>query len=75
MAPRRDPYLRDQNISSAAGLNLIGAIFLGALLGWAIIGWFDIRAVSEGVGAGIGAVVGAIAASFLLSTFGGRSTR
>ena len=75
MAPRRDPYLRDQNISSAAGVNLVGAIFIGTLLGWAIVGWFDLKIVSEGAGAAIGAVVGAIFASFLLSTFGGRSTR
>ena len=74
MAPRRDPYLRDQNISSAAGLNLIGAIILFALLGWAVVGWFDLR-VSETVGVVVGAVVGAILASVLLSIFGGRSTR
>jgi hypothetical protein len=71
---RRDPYLRDQNVSSAAGMNLVGAIVLGALLGWAIIGWFDLK-IAEGLGAAIGAVVGAVVASLLLSTFGGRSTR
>ena len=72
--PRRDPYLRDQNVSSAAGMNLVGAIFLGALLGWAVVGWFDLR-ISEGLGAAIGAVLGAVLASVLLSIFGGRSTR
>ena len=72
--PRRDPYLRDQNVSSAAGMNLVGAIVLGALLGWAIAGWFDLK-VGEGLAAAIGAVVGAILASVLLSIFGGRSTR
>ena len=74
MAPRHDPYLRDRNISSAAGFNLIGAICLGALLGWAIVGWFDLK-VSETVGVIVGAVVGAVLASTLLSIFGGRSTR
>jgi hypothetical protein len=72
--PKRDPYLRDRNVSSAAGMNLVGAIVFGALLGWAIIGWFDLR-MSEGLGAAIGAVVGAIVASLLLAQFGGRSTR
>jgi hypothetical protein len=72
--PRHDPYLRDQNVSSAAGLNLIGAIVLGALLGWAVVGWFDLK-VSETVGVIAGAVVGAVLASVLLSIFGGRSTR
>ena len=72
--PRRDPYLRDQNISSAAGFNLLGAIVLGALRGWAIVGWFDLK-MSDTIGAVIGAVVGAVLASVLLSIFGGRSTR
>jgi membrane associated rhomboid family serine protease len=72
--PRHDPYLRDQNVSSAAGLNLIGAIVLGALLGWAVVGWFDLK-VSETVGVVVGAVVGAFIASALLAIFGGRSTR
>ena len=72
--PRHDPYLRDQNISSAAGLNLIGAIVLGALLGWAVVGWFDLH-VSETVGVVVGAVVGMVVATTLLGIFGGRSTR
>ena len=72
--PRHDPYLRDQNVSAAAGLNLIGAIVLGALLGWAVIGWFDLK-VSETVGVIVGAVVGAVLATTLLAIFGGRSTR
>lgn len=72
--PRRDPYLRDQNVSAAAGLNLIGAIVLGALLGWAIVGWFDLR-ISETIGVIAGAIVGAFVASVLLAIFGGRSTR
>jgi hypothetical protein len=72
--PRHDPYLRDQNVSSAAGFNLLGAIVLGALLGWAIVGWFDLK-VSETVGVIVGSVVGAILASVLLSIYGGRSTR
>jgi hypothetical protein len=75
MAPGNDPYLRDRNIRSAAGINLIGAIFIGALLGWAVVGWFDMKVVSEGAGAAIGAVGGAILASVLLSAFGGRATR
>ena len=72
--PRHDPYLRDQNVSSAAGLNLIGAIVLGALLGWAVVGWFDLK-VSETIGVIVGAIVGAFVASALLAIFGGRSTR
>jgi hypothetical protein len=72
--PRHDPYLRDRNVSSAAGMNLVGAIVFGALLGWAIVGWFDLR-VSDGVGAGIGAVVGFVLATGLLFQYGGRSTR
>ena len=72
--PRHDPYLRDQNVSAAAGLNLIGAIVLGALLGWAVVGWFDLK-VSETIGVIVGAIVGAFVASALLAIFGGRSTR
>lgn len=72
--PRHDPYLRDQNVSAAAGLNLIGAIVLGALLGWAVVGWFDLR-IAELIGVIVGAIVGAFVASALLAIFGGRSTR
>ena len=72
--PRRDPYLRDQNVSSAAGMNLVGGIVFGALLGWAVVGWFELE-VAEGLGALVGAIAGAVLASVLLSLYGGRSTR
>ena len=70
--PRHDPYMRDRNVSSAAGLQLIAGIGLGAGLGWAIAGWFNL---AETAGTAIGAVVGWIVASILLYQYGGRSTR
>ena len=70
--PRDDPYMRDRNVSSAAGLQLVAGIGLGAGLGWAIAGWFG---MAEGAGTAIGAVVGFILASVLLYQYGGRSTR
>ena len=38
---QRDPYMRDRNISSAAGLQVVAGTGLGAGLGWAIAGWFN----------------------------------
>lgn len=70
--PRHDPYMRDRNVSTAAGLQLIAGIGLGAGLGWAIGGWFEL---SETAGVAIGAVAGWIIASALLFQYGGRSTR
>jgi hypothetical protein len=70
--PERDPYMRDRNISSAAGLQVVAGVGLGAGLGWAIAGWFQLAiGVSIGVGAGLGFLV----ANFLLYQYGGRSTR
>ena len=68
----RDPYLRDPNIARAASLQVIAGLGLGAGLGWAAAGWFNF---STGAGAGIGAVVGFLLGSFLVSAYGGRSTR
>ena len=72
--PRHDPYLNDRNVRTAAGVQLVGAVFIGALLCWAVVGWFDLR-LGEGVGAAIGAVAGFLLAQVLLYRYGGRSTR
>jgi hypothetical protein len=72
--PKHDPYLDDKNVRSAAGLQLVGALFLGALLGWAIVGWFDLG-LGEGAGAAIGAAAGFILANVLIYQYGGRSLR
>lgn len=72
--PRHDPYLEDRNVRTAAGIQLVGALFFGALLGWAVVGWFDLG-LSEGAGAAIGAGAGFLVANLLVFNFGGRSTR
>lgn len=72
--PKHDPYLDDKNVRSAAGIQIVGALFIGALLGWAVVGWFELG-VSEGAGAAIGAAAGFILANVLLVQYGGRSTR
>jgi hypothetical protein len=70
----RDPYMRDRNISSAAGLQIVGGVGLGAGMGWAVVGWFNLG-ISIGLGIGIGAVLGFVIANVLLYQYGGRSTR
>ena len=73
--PRHDPYLDDRNVSTAAGVQIVGALFIGALMGWAVVGWFDLIAISEGAGAAIGAGLGFLIANGLVFRYGGRSTR
>jgi hypothetical protein len=68
----RDPYLRDPNIARAASFQVVAGLFLGAGLGWAIAGWFEL---SIALGIGIGAVVGFVVANWMISQYGGRSTR
>ena len=70
--PKHDPYLRDRNVSSAAGLQIIAGLGLGAGLGFACAGWFN---GPEGLCTVIGAVVGFILANVLVFQYGGRSTR
>jgi hypothetical protein len=68
----RDPYMRDRNISAAAGLQVVAGTGLGAGLGWAIAGWFNL---TIDLSIGIGAVVGFLVANLLISSYGGRATR
>ena len=68
----RDPYLRDPNIARAASFQVVTGLFLGVGLGWAIAGWFGL---SIGIGIAVGAVVGFVLANWMISQYGGRSTR
>jgi len=70
--PKRDPYMRDRNISSAAGLQIVAGVGLGAGIGWAAAGWLGL---GIGVSIGVGAVIGFLLANVLLYQYGGRSTR
>ncbi len=69
---QRDPYMRDRNISAAAGLQVVAGTGLGAGLGWAIAGWFHFTIDAS---IAVGAVLGFLIANLLISAYGGRATR
>jgi hypothetical protein len=70
--PERDPYMRDRNISAAAGLQVVAGLGLGAGLGWAVAGWFHL---GIDISIAVGAVIGFLLANVLIYQYGGRSTR
>ena len=51
---QRDPYMRDRNISAAAGLQVVAGTGLGAGLGWAIAGGCTSPSTVIAVGAVLG---------------------